>query len=56
MKESDTHVSITVPFEPYNNPEIATMTAIDYLMNDQLIDIEQARVAQWVYEKYYKVG
>ena len=41
-----------VPYEPYDNTEIATMGAIDYLMGILETDAERARVALWVSAKY----
>lgn len=47
-------IGIVVPYEPYDNEEIATMTAIDFLMSKLKCADEKERVASWVYAKFGK--
>ena len=45
-------LKISCPYEPYGQPEIATMNAIDFLMSQLGNNGEKDRVAFWINSKY----
>tara|TARA_R110002020_G_scaffold56890_1_gene156982 strand:+ start:2969 stop:3160 length:192 start_codon:yes stop_codon:yes gene_type:complete len=54
MNIIDEPTMITAPYEPYDNLEIATMNAIDFIMKRLEEDSEKERVAAWIEAKYGK--